>query len=141
MTHVAACLARASYNVFTYSIRNFSTLRAMEQLRHDVYPEARVKALAVGAGYADGLLGVSHHATEDIAMLRAIHFMAFPRSLGYPCISPARLRSAIQRLYPEPDRFLPLQADTMLRSSPPALSWPIPFWRCGLRDTPSQFFA
>ncbi|WP_109478941.1 transketolase C-terminal domain-containing protein [Paraburkholderia sp. C35] len=73
MTQVAAGLAREGYNVFTYSIGNFPTLRCMEQIRYDVcYHEASVKVIAVGAGYAYGPQGVSHHTTEDIAMLRAI---------------------------------------------------------------------
>jgi transketolase len=73
MTQVAAGLAREGYNVFTYSIGNFPTLRCMEQIRYDVcYHEASVKVVAVGAGYAYGPQGVSHHTTEDIAMLRAI---------------------------------------------------------------------
>lgn len=73
MTQVAAGLAREGYNVFTYSIGNFPTLRCMEQIRYDVcYHEASVKVVAVGAGYAYGPQGVSHHTTEDIAMLRAL---------------------------------------------------------------------
>lgn len=73
MTQVAVGLAREGYNVFTYSIGNFPTLRCMEQIRYDVcYHKANVKIVAVGAGYAYGPQGVSHHTTEDIAMLRAI---------------------------------------------------------------------
>lgn len=73
MTQVAVGLAREGYNVFTYSIGNFPTLRCMEQIRYDVcYHEANVKVVAVGSGYAYGPLGTSHHTTEDIAMLRSI---------------------------------------------------------------------
>lgn len=73
MTGVAAGLAMEGYNVFTYSIGNFSTLRCMEQIRYDVcYHNLSVKVVAVGGGYAYGPLGVSHHTTEDIGMLRTI---------------------------------------------------------------------
>lgn len=73
MTQVAVGLALEGYQVFTYSIGNFPTLRCMEQIRYDVcYHEANVKILAVGAGYAYGPQGASHHTTEDLAMLRAI---------------------------------------------------------------------
>ena len=73
MTQVAVGLAREGYNVFTYSIGNFPTLRCMEQIRHDVcYHGANVKIVAVGAGYAYGPQGVSHHATEDLTMMRAL---------------------------------------------------------------------
>lgn len=73
MTSVAAGLAMEGYNVFTYSIGNFPTLRCMEQIRYDVcYHNLAVKIVAVGGGYAYGPLGVSHHTTEDIGMLRTI---------------------------------------------------------------------
>jgi len=73
MTGVAAGLAMEGYNVFTYSIGNFPTLRCMEQIRYDVcYHNLSVKIVAVGGGYAYGPLGVSHHTTEDIGMLRTI---------------------------------------------------------------------
>lgn len=73
MIGVAAGLAKEGYNVFTYSIGNFPTLRCMEQIRYDIaYHNLNVKVIAVGAGYAYGPLGVSHHTTEDIGMLRTI---------------------------------------------------------------------
>jgi transketolase len=73
MTTVAVGLAMEGYNVFTYSIGNFPTLRCMEQIRYDVcYHDANVKVVAVGAGYAYGPQGVSHHTTEDLAMMRAL---------------------------------------------------------------------
>jgi len=73
MTQIAAGLAKEGYNVFTYSIGNFPTLRCMEQIRYDVcYHKLNVKIISVGSGYAYGALGVSHHTTEDIAMIRSI---------------------------------------------------------------------
>jgi len=73
MTGIAAGLAKEGYTVFTYSIGNFPTLRCMEQIRYDVcYHNLDVKIVAVGGGYAYGALGVSHHTTEDIGMLRTI---------------------------------------------------------------------
>lgn len=73
MTSVAAGIALEGNTVFTYSIANFPTLRCLEQIRNDVaYHRANVKIVAVGAGFAYGALGMSHHATEDIAILRAL---------------------------------------------------------------------
>ena len=73
MTGIASGLAMEGYNVFTYSIGNFPTLRCMEQIRYDVcYHNLSVKIVAVGGGYAYGPLGTSHHTTEDIGMLRVI---------------------------------------------------------------------
>jgi len=73
MTAVAAGLAREGNMVFTYSIGNFPTLRCIEQIRNDVcYHNGNVKILAVGGGFAYGNQGITHHATEDIAMLRTL---------------------------------------------------------------------
>jgi transketolase len=73
MTGIAAGLAKEGYNVFTYSIGNFPTLRAMEQIRYDIcYHNLNVNIISVGAGFAYGSLGASHHATEDIGMMRTL---------------------------------------------------------------------
>lgn len=73
MTSVAAGMALEGKTVFTYSIANFPTLRCLEQIRNDAaYNRANVKIIAVGGGFAYGDLGMSHHATEDIAVLRAL---------------------------------------------------------------------
>jgi len=73
MTGIAAGLALSGKIVFTYSIANFPTLRCLEQVRNDVcYHNANVKIVAVGGGLAYGALGATHHATEDLAILRAL---------------------------------------------------------------------
>lgn len=73
MTGVAAGMAMAGRIVFTYSIANFPTLRCLEQIRSDIcYHDTNVVVVAVGGGLAYGALGMSHHATEDIAVLRAL---------------------------------------------------------------------
>lgn len=73
MTGVAAGLALTGRTVFTYSIANFPTLRCLEQIRNDVcYHGASVKIVAVGGGFSYGSLGMTHHATEDLAILRSL---------------------------------------------------------------------
>lgn len=73
MTGLAAGLALTNRVVFTYSIGNFPTLRCLEQIRNDVcYHGANVKIVTVGGGFAYGALGASHHATEDLAIMRAL---------------------------------------------------------------------
>lgn len=73
LTGVACGAALSGHIVFTYSIGNFPTLRCLEQIRNDVcYHDANVKVVAIGGGFSYGSLGVSHHATEDIAILRAL---------------------------------------------------------------------
>lgn len=73
MAGIASGLAMEGYCVYIYSIGNFPTLRCMEQIRYDIcYHNLNVKIVAVGGGYAYGSLGASHHATEEIGMLRTI---------------------------------------------------------------------
>lgn len=73
MTGFAAGLALEGKTVFTYSIGNFPTLRCIEQIRNDcAYHDANVKIVCVGGGFVYGSLGMSHHATEDIAIMRAL---------------------------------------------------------------------
>lgn len=73
MTTVAAGMALEGKTVFTYSIGNFPTLRCLEQIRNDcAYHHANVKIVCIGGGFVYGSLGMSHQATEDIAILRAL---------------------------------------------------------------------
>lgn len=73
MTGMAAGMALSGKIVFTYSIGNFPTLRCLEQIRNDVcYHGANVKVVCVGGGMTYGSLGASHHAIEDLAIMRAI---------------------------------------------------------------------
>jgi transketolase len=59
--------------VFTYSIGNFPTIRCLEQIRNDVcHHDCDVKIVCVGGGMSYGAVGMSHHATEDLAIMRAL---------------------------------------------------------------------
>ena len=73
MTGLATGMAMCGKIVFTYSIANFPTLRCLEQIRNDAcYHRADVKVVSVGGGLGYGPLGMSHHATEDLAILRTL---------------------------------------------------------------------
>ena len=73
MTGVACGVAMEGNIAITYSIANFPTLRCLEQIRNDVcYHNANVKIVIIGGGMAYGPLGVSHHSTEDLAIMRAL---------------------------------------------------------------------
>lgn len=73
MTTVAAGMALEGKTVFTYSIGNFPTLRCLEQIRNDcAYHNANVKIVCIGGGFVYGALGMSHQATEDLAIMRAL---------------------------------------------------------------------
>ncbi len=73
MTGLAAGMATTGRIVFIYSIANFLPFRALEQIRNDLcYHHANVKVVSVGGGLAYGSLGMTHHATEDLAVMRAL---------------------------------------------------------------------
>ena len=70
---VAAGLALTGKIVYVYSIIPFVTMRCYEQVRLDLaYNNANVKLIGIGAGLTYGSLGASHHAIEDIAIMKAI---------------------------------------------------------------------
>jgi len=73
MTGLAAGMALSGKVVFTYSIANFPTLRCLEQIRNDVcYHDADVKIVSIGGGFSYGSMGATHHAIEDLAIMRAL---------------------------------------------------------------------
>lgn len=73
MVGIAAGMASAGRRPFVYSIANFPTLRPLEQIRNDVcYHGLGVTIVSVGAGLAYGSLGYTHHAVEDISILRSL---------------------------------------------------------------------
>jgi len=73
MTGIAAGLALEGKKVFTYSLANFPTLRCLEQIRNDAcYHNLNINIVASGGGFSYGQLGMSHHATEDISIMRAL---------------------------------------------------------------------
>lgn len=82
MASVAAGLALNGKTVFIYSIANFPTMRCLEQIRNDIaYHNANVKIVAVGGGFAYGPAGITHHGTEDLAIMRVIPHM----NIFVPC--------------------------------------------------------
>jgi len=73
MIGMAAGLALSGKNVYCYSIIPFLTMRTFEQIRVDVcYNNLNVKLLGAGGGLVYGTEGATHHAIEDIAIMRAL---------------------------------------------------------------------
>jgi transketolase len=73
MMGVAAGMAMSGLRPVVYTITPFATTRCLEQIRTDVcYHEAPVTIVAVGAGLAYSGLGPTHHACEDISLLRSL---------------------------------------------------------------------
>lgn len=98
MTGLAAGLASEGFHVFTYSIANFPTFRCAEQIRNDIaYHDLAVTVVSVGGGLAYGSLGYSHHAVQDIAMLRT-----FPGMLIAAPGDPIETRACLRYLAEKP---------------------------------------
>lgn len=71
MLGVATGLAEAGFIPFVYSIATFATLRPYEFIRNGpVLHGLPVRIVGVGGGFEYGAAGPTHHALEDIAVLR-----------------------------------------------------------------------
>lgn len=69
----AAGLALGGKKVFAHAIAHFISLRCYEQIKIDIsLMKLPVTIVGVGAGFAYGSDGPSHHSNQDIAALRAI---------------------------------------------------------------------
>jgi len=70
---IAAGLALSGKIVFVYTIATFATMRPLEQIRTDAcYQNLPVKIVGAGGGLTYGPQGSTHHATDDIAFMRAM---------------------------------------------------------------------
>ncbi len=73
MVSVAAGLASCGKIPFAYTISNFITFRAYEQIRNDVcMQKMNVKLVGIGVGFVYSTLGPTHHNVEDIALMRVL---------------------------------------------------------------------
>lgn len=70
---IAAGLSTAGLLPYVCAPACFLTARAVEQIKADVgYAHQNVKLLGVSGGVSYGALGATHHAVQDIAVMRAI---------------------------------------------------------------------
>jgi len=73
MIGVATGLAEAGLIPFAYSIATFVALRALEFIRNGpVFHQLPVRVVGMGMGFEYGHAGPSHHAVEDVAVLRTL---------------------------------------------------------------------
>ena len=71
MVGIATGLAEAGYVPYVYSIATFAALRPYEFIRNGpVHQRLPVRVVGVGGGFDYGTNGPSHHALEDIALMR-----------------------------------------------------------------------
>lgn len=70
---IAAGIASKNNKVFAYSIANFATFRALEQLRLDIgLHNLDVCVVGVGPGFQYGPAGYTHWAIEDLAIVSSL---------------------------------------------------------------------
>lgn len=73
MIGIAAGLATCGKVPFAAGFAAMVSMRACEQIRTDVaYPNLNVKLFCTHSGFALGAGGTTHHATEDIAIMRSM---------------------------------------------------------------------
>jgi transketolase len=82
MMGLAAGIALTGMRPWVYSIAPFATYRCLEQIRNDVcLHHLPVRIVGNGGGYTYGIMGSTHHALEDLAVLKVLPDM----QLFYPC--------------------------------------------------------
>ena len=73
MVSMAAGMASVGMKPYVATFAPFVGLLAGEQIRTDLaYPNLPVRVIAHHAGIAIGFYGTSHHATEDLGLMRSI---------------------------------------------------------------------
>ncbi len=103
MVSAAAGMATSGLKPYVATFASFLGLLCCEQIRMDIgYTKLPVRLIGHHTGISLGFYGTSHHATEDIATMRAI--------AGLTVVSPAdgpQLQAAIRASvdYPEPIYF------------------------------------
>ena len=98
MTGIAAGLALEGLRPYTYSIGIFPTFRCAEQIRNDIdYHNLAVVICAIGSGVAYGNLGYSHHAIQDLALMRTMPNML----IATPC-DPSEVKAVLNYQYENP---------------------------------------
>jgi transketolase len=97
---VAVGLALEGKRVFVAGIINFVTMRCLEQIKMDIcIHAASVCILGIGAGYSYSGAGPSHHAVEDVAIMRVMPGMTIYNPSSYK-MAAAMVKSAYDMKVP-----------------------------------------
>lgn len=103
MVTMAAGMATYGYKPYVATFASFVGLLAAEQMRTDLaYPGLPVRIVAHHAGISLGFYGTSHHATEDLGVLRSIANM----TVVCPCDATSMREALAQTIeFPGPVYF------------------------------------
>lgn len=95
MVGAAAGMAFTGLKPWVYSIAPFLVYRAFEQIRNDVcFHQLPVKLVGNGGGFTYGIMGSSHHALEDLGVLKTLPGL----QLFFPCIARRQVTQAVNAM-------------------------------------------
>lgn len=85
MINVAAGMAEEGFKVYVYSIAPFLYLRAYEQIKLNIASKnLPITLLSNGGGYGYGVMGPTHHAINDIALMTSVeHIQTYVPTCTY----------------------------------------------------------
>jgi len=116
MVGVAAGMALSGLRPWVYSIAPFATYRCLEQIRNDVcLHRLPVRIAGNGGGYTYGIMGSTHHALEDLAVLRPMPNM----QLFFPCSNDHVAASVSKMASLEGPAYIRLAISPYTTPSPP----------------------
>lgn len=128
---MAAGLALSGKIVYVYSIIPFVTSRCYEQIQVDcAYMNTNVRIVGVGAGFAYGAAGATHHAINDIAIMRALPNMSV--------VAPGCLNEAEYMVYHSIQHKGPLYI-RLAKKGEPRYSFPVEFGKLAIVSQGSDF--
>lgn len=92
MVGIAAGMAKEGFTPFATTYATFASMRCADQIKVSMgYMKLPVKLVGMTAGYSVGILGATHIALEDIAVMRSIPNVAI--------LSPADCTATIKAVY------------------------------------------
>jgi transketolase len=116
---LAAGLAREGHLPWVYSTAPFVLFRPYEQVRNDVCLHGLpVKLVGNGGGYGHGIMGPSHHALEDVGVMRVL-----PNMRLYLPITAPDVEQVVAMMADDPQpNYLRLNAVAQIPGNVPAFA-------------------
>jgi transketolase len=95
---IATGLAEAGFTPYCYSIATFASLRGFEFFRNGaVWHDLPVRIVGMGGGFEYGAAGMTHHALEDIGVMRLL-----PRVCVFAPADAGQTRSVVRHVQTRP---------------------------------------